>query len=203
MSILLTPVLELEPWDYGNSQREYILSDSIFSKQQYWKNCLQDSGIIGLETYKPGYWFVKLKDINFNNLEIIINKHSEEQDRELLEDLDILPLTGGYIFEWEAAANCQNIKETNTLWNGHPSLLYRSKDDLIEITQTAEYGKPPEPEIFDIARKDLIEAVNKAKEELTQFTITILPITKKILPNQYKKLANQLVWGESDYQKLD
>lgn len=87
MSIILTPVLELEPWDYGNSQREYILSDSIFSKEQYWKNCLQHSGIIGLETYKPGYWFVKLKDISFKNLEIIINKYSQEQDKELTNQL--------------------------------------------------------------------------------------------------------------------
>ena len=96
--------------------------------------------------------------------------------------------------------------EKESLWNGHPWLLYRSKDDLVElveITQTAEYGEPPQPEVFDIPRKDLIAAVEKAKEEMAQFTIKILPITKNILPNQYKELANQLVWGEPDYQKLD
>lgn len=218
MNITLTPVLELEPGEYKNSEREYILSDFVPVQEQFWKDCLKDSGIMGLEPYKPASWFVELKNINFENLQIIISKHCKAQEKELLEALDILPLIGGYIFEykdiiiypgccidlgiifeWEIAARCQNKDKQEYLWNGHPQLLYLSKDELIEITQTAEYGESPEPEVFDVPRKNLITAVGKAKEELKQLTTKIIPITKNILPNQYKQLANQLVWGKPDY----
>lgn len=79
---------------------------------------------------------------------------------------------------------------------------YRSKDDLVEITQTAEYGEPPQPEIFDVPREDLILAVAQAKQEMKRFAITIIPIAKKILPHKYNDLANKLVWGVPDYQVL-
>lgn len=210
MGVTLTPVLELDPGDYKNPEREYILSDFAPIQEQFWQDCLKDSGIVGLEPYKPASWFVRLSNIDLRYLKLIIHKHSEEQDREILEELDILPLIGGYvfeyqdivifpgccidlgdIFEWEVAEHCQNVKEKRQLWNGHPWLLYRSKDNLVEITQTAESGKPTQPEVFDVPRQDLIVAVNRVKEELAQLAIKILPITKKILPNQYKELANE------------
>jgi hypothetical protein len=222
MSITLKPVLELDPYYYRNPEREYILSDFDYIQEQYWKDCLKDSGITGLEPYKSASWFVRLSDIDFENLQIIVHKHCENRSKKLLEKLDFIPLIGGYvfeyeniiifpgccidleiIFEWEIAAHCQNKDEQKYLWNGHPQLKYFSKDELIEITQTAEYGEPPQPEVFDVPRKDLILAVDEAKEELKQLTTKILPITQKILPNQYKKLANQLVWGKPDYQNLD
>ena len=106
----------------------------------------------------------------------------------------------GDIVEWETATHCKN-KEKETLWIGHPWLKYRSKEDLIEITQTAEYGEPPQPEIFDIPRKVLIIAVEQAKEEMTEFALKLIPIAREILPNNYNELVDRLVWGDCNYQK--
>ena len=74
MSITLTPVLELYFGDYKNPEREYILSDFPLVQEQFWKDCLEDSGIVDLEPYQPASWFVELKKISFENLKIIINR---------------------------------------------------------------------------------------------------------------------------------
>lgn len=79
MSITLTPVLELEPYYYRHPEREYMLSDFALVQEQYWKDCLKDSGIIDLEPYKSASWFVELQKINFENLRIIINKHCKKR----------------------------------------------------------------------------------------------------------------------------
>ncbi len=46
MSINLIPVLELEPGDYKNPEREYIFSDFYPVQERFWKDCLKDSGIL-------------------------------------------------------------------------------------------------------------------------------------------------------------
>ena len=74
MTITLIPVLELEPYNYQNPEREYVLSDFAPAQEKFWKDCLKDSGIIGLEPYKTASWFTRLKYIDLKNLEIIIHK---------------------------------------------------------------------------------------------------------------------------------
>lgn len=217
----LLPVVEFEPACYQTQHHEIPEYGACDAWVAYWKNSLADSGIIGLEPYADGSWFVETERL-LSNLEAIeimlkikVNGYLKEFDDEELRD-NLSSLCGGYILEvnehlkiypqccgrlediheWKQACDWISPQEM-TLWIGHPWLMVSSiNTELLQFRRTSEYKEPPEPVIFNIKRYDLRLAVVSAEKKLLRFQQVMLPILEKLLPIYAKDIVNVLIYGQ-------
>ena len=202
----LIPVIEFEPGYYSIKDYKIPEYKDIDGWDKYWKNSLADVGVIGLEAYKKGSWFVETEKLieHYQAIEIMIQNRlsSIEPDPELDLIEQLISLNGGYILEvdetniiypqccggledlqeWKDASEYLGDTE-KTLWIGHPWLMVSAiNEEYLKIRRTAEYGEPPEPVTFELSRNDLKLSIIEAENKLRRFQQVVLPILKKIIP---------------------
>ncbi len=197
----LVPVVEMEPAAYATKLRESpgaSVMEVPDQWQQYWTDCLTDSGIRGLVPVSCGSWFVSANDLERSVLSIVIRKHLDESgipgfpdsDGEIEQDLHdrILALQGGFaLFDGEASLiepNCccdlHNLddwrealsvatSDWRDLWIGHPQLRVRLVGDDAEIRETQESNIPQILRHFVVSIEKLEAAIDTASIELVRF----------------------------------
>lgn len=218
----LVPVVEFEPADYQIHHYEIpegLGRDYLDEWHRYWQNSLADSGIIDLKPCQKGSWLVTIEELIDRDrvLEILLYKYFNKIDLNSTEDLEeqLGSLSGGYILEvtetikifpeccgdlgniseWKNASEYLKREET-MLWIGHPWLMVSAIDEEhLRIKRTAEYGEPGEPVILELKRSDLRSAIVYAEKKLSEFQQILLPILKKIIPNQAEEAMKLLIYG--------
>jgi hypothetical protein len=215
----LIPVIEFEPGLYSTNDYKIPKYQNIDGWDKYWKNSLADAGIIVLEAYKKGSWFVEIEKLieHYQAIEIIIKNelaHIEaDPELDLIEQLS--SLYGGYILEvdetniiypqccgrledlqdWKDASEYLENTE-KMLWIGHPWLMVSAiNEEYLKIRQTAEYGEPPEPVTFELSRNDLKLSITEAENKLAKFQQVVLPILKMMIPNNAEEVLTVLLKG--------
>jgi hypothetical protein len=218
----LIPVVEFAPTYYQTKHHEMpdCSGQNCFDEwDTYWKNSLADSGIIGLEPYEKGSWLVETERLlDYNKaLEHMLRNHMLYVDLDkvgnVFEHVSALP--GGYILEitetiqvypqccgslkdiseWKRASEYVDREEA-TLWIGHPSLMVSAIDqEHLRIRKTAEYHEPAEPVILELKRSDLKTAILDAEKKLSRFQQVLLPILRKIMPENAEEGLKVLING--------
>lgn len=217
----LLPVVEFEPGYYQTQDHEIPEYGATDARVAYWKNSLADSGIIGLEPYAKGSWFVETEKLlsHLEAIEIMLKiKIKYYLDNFEIEDLrdNISSLPGGYIlevnehiqiypqccgrlediYEWKRACDWISQEEM-TLWIGHPWLMVSSTNsEVLQFRRTSEYKEPPEPVIFNVKRDDLKLAVISAEKKLLRFKQVMLSILEKLLPSQAQDIIDVLIYSQ-------
>jgi hypothetical protein len=215
----LIPVIEFEPGLFTTKDYEIPKYQDIDGWDKYWKSSLADAGIIGLQPYKKASWFVKTEKLieHYQAIEIMIQNQlsSIEPDSELDLIEQLISLDGGYILEvdetniiyphccgrledlqeWKDASEYLGDTE-KTLWIGHPGLIVSAiNENYLQIRQIAEYGKPPEAVTFELKRNELKLSIAEAESQLAKFQQVVLPILKKIIPNNAEEVLKVFLKG--------
>ncbi|MCP4395850.1 MAG: hypothetical protein GY801_00870 [bacterium] len=198
-------VLEFEPYDYSNGQRESpnaLGSEDPEGWKQYWYDCLACSGITDLHPIE-NTWFVNIDEIqNSKTLNTYVVDYLK--DIENKNDLDeYYPLSGGYIVqqhnilcvfpaccgdlsnldEWKKAVAEKN-DEWKMLWIGHPWVHYRTNGAYLELSEPSEAKAPISDKTYLIPKGELHRAIRNTEIKLAEFAGKVKKHLKDNIPDE-------------------
>ena len=199
----LIPVIELSPLTFASQSHEspkVSLAEDPIGWENYWRACLADAGIEGIDPYTPGSNLVAISElVDLGIIRKVLGCHFEDCD---LEDLStICTLYGGLylsagdrliapgccgdlsnISDWRRAS--QHIAESwEMVWIGHPWTHVRVEGDILCFAEISESDPPVNTEPFmRVPRADLLEALEKAEEQIAQFRKRLKPVLAELVP---------------------
>jgi hypothetical protein len=209
----LRPVIELEPGRFGTCEAPW---PGPWTEEQcglYWRTCLEQSGIVGLEPIAPRSWQVFPDQIRDPaTLAKVLEAHfgddghpsnSEEVSAlsggfALLHDAEVIVLPGccgdlGNLADWTQAVRHESA-EPAMLWIGHPWLSVRRDGEVLCLQEEHEAPQPEPPRSFRIAPAALGEAIDDARSELNVlFERLLFALSAFVPPQAIRPLADRLV----------
>jgi len=188
--IKLTPVIEFFPTDFSRDDRKMPDGGAACEEwEPYWKSCLSDSGIEGLNPIERGSCYVATSEISVEQLARAVPVFLEDcGGLAELEDADTRPiLSGGLALSayrhgilvsptccsdlgnlenWHAAAGYTG-HSWEMLWIGHPWLSVKFQQPWLVLSDLHESADPAARWIIDPA--ELRKAITAAETELNRF----------------------------------
>jgi len=195
--VVLRPVLELEPGSFANMDSGLFELSVPSGSEAYWRACLKEAGITGLDPIREGSWFVFADALTDKAvLAAVLDAHLEEEG--IPDDLEeIGAFTGGFalihagqlvleptccgdlgnLYEWAEAVNHSDDTPAD-LWIGHPWLSVWLDEGWLYIKEQQEYGLPTDPRTICLRPAQLQEAVQRAESFLEQFSGRLEPVVR-------------------------
>lgn len=197
--IKLTPVIELEPGTFSTLLRSSPLGtvkEMTAEWEQYWRACLADSGISGINPIFPGSWHIATTEISSSQLEkylrVVIDGWggisilNDPDSKRVLNgglalssgDFGIICMPTccsdlGDIENWKEAASYQG-SDWEVLWIGHPYLSMKFRKPWLLLSDLHESDAPVER--WAVNPNEIGDAVKAAKAELFRFSTQIASI---------------------------
>lgn len=218
----LIPVVELEPGTFSTKEHA-IPSGTGFEMPQewehYWRASLADSGITGIDPFRPGSWLVSTADFSPSQLEKVLQVIVDDEGgiSSLTGPNEVTALNGGIILSCEALdllieptccsdlGNFADWKEAASysgadwemLWIGHPWLSKRFQDPWLLLSDYHEGENPVER--WAVKPQQLGNAVKAAEAELSRFAKEIASILeRRSCPGDAIGIARKLLGLDSD-----
>ena len=210
----LVPVLELEPFRFATTEHAQPTGNGREEPEawsQYWRDCLADSGIRGLEPLRSGSWHASVRSIDGPTLQRILAKTFEDWGgSEVLRDPELGPyLSGGLALcskgellveptccadlgnwdDWRQAVDYRGT-DWQMLWIGHPWLSMRYEEPSLILSQPHE-SDDPAPR-WSVAPEVLGRAVTAAIAELEDLSRIIAAQLVELGCGDVPNLARQL-----------
>lgn len=203
----LIPVIEMPPMSYMRVDRITPSPNSPDDEwDQYWSDCLADSGIVGLQPIRSHSWHVSLDQLtDGSTLEQILYIHFLTQDDDVdeskmeIDPENLLAFSGGYalsiggqvmitprccadltdITQWHAAA-AHRCLEKIMVWIGHPWIEVQFDGTHLVFTEETD-GQYPAEWLGEcsVEPHTLLKAIYQAEQELLDFFGVLLPIVEK------------------------
>lgn len=175
----LIPVIEFEPFQFASL--ECADWSDVAARNQYWLDCLAQSGIEDLAPVREGSWMVPVQRIcdehHFTALvEKLYGEDWEEED-------GWRPIPGGCVFHhedhWISPQCCGDLtglkewaiatehpcQEWTMIWIGHPWVEYRwSAKDQIEISDLLVGDSNPAENCVRLPVAELKTAISPAEK---------------------------------------
>lgn len=185
--VRLVPVLELEPGTFATKQRDCTTMVSSEDWAQYWRDCIDDSGLTSITPVSFGAWHVTTDQFTDVQLTIVIDRIFSYRKEERTED-GARALPGGLVFranglerdirptccsdlanfsDWQHATSIEGT-DWEMLWIGHPWLSVRREAEKIIMSDPHESNDPAAR--WTVDESDLQLAVNAALAELMRFS---------------------------------
>ncbi|QDV15461.1 hypothetical protein Pan153_00750 [Gimesia panareensis] len=188
--VQLTPVIEFFPPDFSREDRAMPTGGAAREEwEPYWKSCLADSGIEGLNPIERGSCYVATSEISAEQLARALPVFLEDcGGLAELEDAESRPiLSGGLALSacrhgilvlptccsdigdlenWQTAAGYTG-QSWEMLWIGHPWLSMKFQDPWLVLSRPHESGDPEAR--WTVDPTELQEAVTAAEAELNRF----------------------------------
>lgn len=188
--IKLTPVIEFFPTDFSRQDRKMPDGGAACAEwEPYWKSCLADSGVKGLNPIERGSCYVATSEITAEQLARALPVFLEDcGGLAELHDADSRPiLSGGLALSayrhgilvlptccsdlsnlesWQTAAGYTGLS-WEMLWIGHPWLSVKFQQPWLVLSDLHESDDPEARWMVDPA--DLRNAITAAEEELNRF----------------------------------
>jgi hypothetical protein len=208
----LRPVIELEPGSFGHCDAP----PGPWTEEQcglYWRTCLEQSGITGLESIAPRSWHVfadHLRDPALLRKVLLVHfgedgipADPEEMSAlsggfALLHEAEVITLPGccgdlGDLANWAQAVQQESV-EPAMLWIGHPWLSVRRDGDVLWLQQEHDYPRPEPSRSVQIGTTALGEAIDRARSELDALFERLLFVLGSLVPRSTARLvAGRLV----------
>jgi len=221
--IELVPVVEFGPELFKQGSREFVPIDSANYKtlsEKFWFDMLSDWGIVGIQPYDRGSWFVRLSDVGDHALDVLVRQHLSSEYF-LNQDIDeVMPFDGGLVFDTDLGRvfpQCcgdmsdienwrdmlaQDCLDNEPLWIGHPWLSvtkFGSKN--IKIAETTEYPIDHDLRIFEISPQDLKGTFDVALKDTISFQKRVERACKNLGLERVSALS-KILCGFQDVDEL-
>lgn len=198
IDLRLLPVVELAPSDYGSAPMPAFTGRpwTVEENEGYWRACLGESGITGVDPIVPGSWLVGLEALG--SREPLVTVLAAHLKTGIPADLDQLEtLAGGFVLvdgkevlslpqccgdlgdleNWRRAAE-QRTASPETLWIGHPWLSTWYRAPMLHIREVPEHHEQ-EPKEFAVAPEELLIAVFEAERAIDRFRDRVITLLRE------------------------
>lgn len=200
--IQLFNVIEIDPFRYSKEEYEIPeLSDLSNSEDLHerWQKAIATLNL-DLNPIKRGSYLVDVKNVNDENLKIILNVIFEDDEADGSDFLAsfnggiILKENDEILIEPTCCGDLENLKgwqyifennssEWSQLWIGHPWVFYKKENGKIQFSDYTEYMlsefKNIQP-VFEVYELDLEIEINKMKEQQINFNNRVMKILKEM-----------------------
>ncbi|QDU00401.1 hypothetical protein V6x_00740 [Gimesia chilikensis] len=188
--IKLTPVIEFFPTDFSRKDRKMPDGGAACAEwEPYWKSCLADSGVKGLNPIERGSCYVATSDISTEQLARslpvfledcggLAELHHADSRPILSGGLALSAYRHGILVLPTCCSDLSNLESWQTaagytghswemLWIGHPWLSVKFQQPWLVLSDLHESDDPEARWMVDPA--DLRNAIIVAEEELNRF----------------------------------
>ena len=197
LNVDLVPVVELEPWTFARQQHPRpgeSRRDTPAEWDHYWRACLADVGIVGVDPLQCGSWHASTEQFvrrPADLAKLVAFFVDEWGGAPTFEDPDRNPVLGGglafctgsevlaepqccvdltNLADWQRAVHCRD-EGWSMLWIGHPWLSVRYEAPHLVLSDRHESNEPIAQWL--IAPKLLRRAVVRAAKALEQFAVSL------------------------------
>lgn len=212
-------VIEFNPGDYTDHTYDFPNGSAADFPEEwntYWQKCLSDSGLGHLKAISPGSYFVDIRQLQANDLQIML-KH-------LLIDVDdpineLSPFCGGIVIAFdkeiritpkccgdlESVQHWEGISELepgewHQLWIGHPWVYVKREQGTVHFSQYTEKNQEDVElsTVFTLSEAALSAGIVKIRRELETFTELVRSVLEEMQLTDALAFACQLTAENTD-----
>ena len=214
-SFTLQLALDFNPYDLLTSNQ--LSESNKFRDQEDWFNrALELAGYRNIERRNPNSFYINVLDLSDENLILFLKKHLEDEKENPMDEM--IKLRGGTIVldaqellfsptcctditDYNNWLDLEKTDEFKSIWIGHPWILYKTKEEIIYLTDYLEANG----DVIDDSKIKYQSTIKAVQDQATHlenimndFEIRVNLLLKELGLDDYDKITKCIVKGDCE-----